>query len=370
MKRILLLPLFILMCKLVVAQTYIIGVQAPITGSFASEGQGINNAIQLLVAQTNAAGGINGDTFKVVTCDDQGNPQNAVICAKTLVDAGAKVVIGSYSSTATEASQAIYAKAGVIQTSDATANNLIVHAYPTYFRNSFNDNIEGNFTADYFVNIKKYKRIVILGDFSAFSTGLSASVINNIKALKGNIVYTGKITSGDNDFRAILTKIKALNPDVIYYSGYFIEGALLRSQEVSLGIKADFVGGNSNDNPQFLKIAGSKAKGSYLIGLPLPQQLDSQQAQQFVADYAKKYNSPIPSIWTITNADGLLTVFAAMKAIKTNDPILVAKYIHGSIRNMPCLTGYMTINNQGEREGNIYQVSQIQSNLKYKVVYH
>jgi len=104
--------------------------------------------------------------------------------------------------------------------------------------------------------------------------------------------------------------------------------------------------------------------------LPLPQQLDSQQAQQFVADYSKKYNSPIPSIWTITNADGLLTVFTAMKAVKSNDPILVAKYIHGSINNMPCLTGYMTINSQGEREGNIYQVSEIQSNLKYKVVYH
>jgi branched-chain amino acid transport system substrate-binding protein len=351
------------------AEQIVIGVQAPITGAFASEGQGMSNAVHLLVKQVNENGGINGDTFKVITCDDAGNPQGAVVCAGRLIDDGAKVVIGSYSSTATEASQRIYAQANVIQTSDATASALMNNHYPTYFRNSFNDNVEGSFTANYFVKVKKYKRIAILSDFSSFATGLSDSVIKNIKLLNGNIVYTGKINSGNNDFRAVLTKIKSLKPDVIYYSGYFTEGALLRAQQVELNIPADFVGGNSNDNPLFVKIAGNAARGSYLIGLPQPNALKSNIATKFLQDYKQQYNKSIPSIWTITNIDGLLAVFNTMRIIKSNDVTKIAAYIHGNLKHMQGMTGDFTIDANGERVGNIYQVSKINSNLSYSKVY-
>ncbi len=351
------------------AMEFKIGVQVPLTGKSANEGQGIRNVVQLLVDQKNAAGGINGEKLVVISCDDEASPQKAVVCAKTLINDGVKVVIGSFTSTATTASQGLYAKAGIIQTSDATAASMLQKKYPTYFRNSFNDNIEGLYTANYFIKVKKYKRIAILSDYSVFALGLSDAVSKDIKALGGNIVYQEKLNANNQDFKAILTDIKSKNPDVIYYSGYYTEGALLRAQQVELGIKADFIGGNSNGNIEFAKIAGTSAAGSYLISLPIPTTLDNNLARALNKDYIAKYKSEIPSIWSVTSADGLLVVFAAMQATKSDDPKVLAKYIHGSIKELPCYTGTITIDVNGERMGTLYQVSQIQNNLQYLQIY-
>ncbi len=358
-------------CERKASNEFIVGVQAPITGKYASEGQGMSNAVKLLAKQQNDAGGLNGATVKVITCDDEGTPQKASICAKKLVNDGAKVVIGSYTSTATEASQAIYANANVIQTSDATAASLTKNNYKTYFRASFNDDIEGEFTANYFVNYKKYQRIAVISDYSSFAAGLAEAAVKNIKILGGNVVYDGKIDAGAQDFKAVLTSIKALNPDVIYFSGYYTESGLLRTQQMQLDIKADYVGGNATDNPDFIKIAGEKnAIGSFLIGLPLPEQLDYPEARKFNADYLTEFKTPVPSIWVVINADGLRVVFEAMKQVKSNDTIKAIEYIKGTMKDFPGLTGPITIQANGERVGSIYQVNVIGSDLKYQPVYN
>lgn len=362
--------IFVLMSNLAFAGEFIVGVQAPVTGKYANEGQGMENAVMLLAKQANEQGGINGDTIKVIVCDDEGLPQKAGTCAKRLVADGAKVVIGSYTSTATEASQATYAKSNVIQTSDATAASLMKRKYPTYFRASFNDDIEGEFTANYFVKVKGYKRIAIISDSSSFATGLAASTTKSIKALGGTIVANEKIDANMQDYSAVLTKIKSTNPDVIYFSGYYTESGLLRAQQMKLGINADYFGGNATDNEEFLKIAGlDNAKGSYLIGLPQPYQLEYSEALKFSADYLASYNQKVPSIWVVINADGLRVVFEAMKQAKTNDTVTVAKYIRTGIKDFPGLTGPITINSDGERDGSLYQVNVINDKGEYEVVY-
>jgi branched-chain amino acid transport system substrate-binding protein len=369
-KLFLTLSIALVFTSLSFAKDFIVGVQAPITGSMASEGQGMQKAVELLAEQANAAGGINGDTIKVIACDDEGTTSKAAICAKSLVEQGAKVVIGSYTSSATEASQAFYARNKVIQTSDATAASLTKKDYPTYFRASFNDDIEGEFTANYFVNVRGYKRVAIISDFGTFSDGLAKAVRDHLQRLGGkNIVVSyEKINAGAQDYNAILTKIKARNPDVVYFSGYYTESALLRSQAVQLGLTADYYGGNATDNADFIKIAGVKnAAGSYLIGLPTPDQLDYPEARQFAQDYVNKYREKIPSIWVVVNADGLRVVFEAMRQTKSNDTEVVAKYIRSSIKDFNGLTGPITIQPNGERAGSIYKVNIINSKGEYEV---
>jgi branched-chain amino acid transport system substrate-binding protein len=352
------------------ANDFIVGVQAPITGKFASEGQGMDNAVRMLAKQANDAGGINGQMIRVVTCDDEALPQKAVTCAKRLVADGAKAVIGSYTSTATEAAQAIYAQSNVIQTSDATSASLMRVNYPNYFRASFNDDIEGTFTANYFVKVKQYESIAIISDYSSFATGLGNAVSDSVRSLGGNIVFEGKIDANTQDYRAVLTKVKAANPDVIYFSGYYSESALLRSQQMQLGINADYFGGNATDNEDFIKIAGKEnAAGSFLIGLPQPVQLDYPQAQKFRTDYEATYKQNVPSIWVVINADGLLVIFEAMRLAGTNDSVEVAKMIRSGIKDFQGLTGPITIREDGERAGSIYQVNVINKDGQYEPVY-
>jgi len=351
------------------ADTIKIGVQAPITGKFASEGQGIDNAVRLWVEQVNAKGGLLGKKIEVITCDDEATAVKAAICARELVNKGVIAVIGSYTSTATEAAQATYFRAGVLQTSDGTSDTLVKHGYWTFFRNSSPNSAEGEFTAEFFMKFKKYKRIATISDYSTFSVDLEKAVYENTKKLGGNIVYRAKIKSGDQNFTPVLTKIKSYNPDVIYFSGYYSDGGLIVAQMRQLGIKADFVGGDSNDNKEFVKLAGSAAVGAYIINVPLPQYLPYDIAKKFLADYRAKYNEDPPSIWTLFNVDGLRAILHAIEVLKTTDTKKIADYLHNDLKNFPGITGPITWDKRGERVTSAYMAYEIQPDGEYKIVY-
>ena len=351
------------------AGTIKIGVQAPITGKYANEGQGIEQAVRLLADQYNAKGGVLGKKIEVFACDDEGTAMKAAICAKDLVNKGVMAVIGSYTSTCAEAAEPAYYRAGILQTSDGTADSLTKHGYWTFFRNSFPNSAEATFTADYLVNQKKYKRIAILSDFSTYSDGLGNAVEKAVKADGGNVIYRGKIQSGSQNFTPVLTDIKSLNPDVIYFSGYYTDGGLLRAQQMQLGIKAAFVGGDSNDNPDFLKLAGKYATGAYLINVPTPEMLPYPLAKDFLKAYKAKYNMMPPSIWTLLNADGMRAILHGAEETKSTDTKKIADYLHNTMKDYPGITGPITFAKDGNRVGSLYMAYEIQPDGSYKIVY-
>ncbi|WP_022671210.1 branched-chain amino acid ABC transporter substrate-binding protein [Hippea alviniae] len=346
-----------------------IGVQAPITGKFASEGQSIDKAVRLIVKQVNAKGGILGKKLEVITCDDEGKAVKAAICARKLVDAGVIAVIGSYTSTCAEAAEPIYYRAGVLQTSDGTSDTLVKHGYWTFFRNSSPNSAEAKFTAEFFLKKQHYKRIALISDYSTFSVNLTNAVAKDIKKLGGNIVYQGKIVSGSQNFTPILTKIKSYHPDVIYFGGYYTDGGLIRAQMVQLGIKADFVGGDSNDNPEFLKLAGKAAVGAYLINVPLPNMLPYPAAKEFLKAYRETYHENPASIWTLFNVDGLRVILYAIQQTKSLDTKKIAHYLHYELKDFPGITGPISFAPNGERIGSAYMAYQIGPDLKYHIVY-
>ncbi len=357
-----------LVASLNAADVIKIGVQAPITGKYANEGQSIDNGVKLVVAQYNANGGVLGKKLEVVSCDDEGVAQKAAICARKLVNAGVLAVIGSYTSGATEAAQTTYYRNGVLQTSDGTSDSLTKHKYWTFFRNSFPNSAEAEFTAKYFVNVKHYKRIAVISDYSSYATGLADATVKALKKLNGNVIYRGKIKSGTQNFTAVLTKIKSMNPDVIYFSGYYNDGGLLRAQQIQLGIKADFVGGDSNDNPDFMKLAGSSAKGTYLINVPTPDILPYDIAKKFLKDYKAKYGMMPASIWTLLNIDGLRAILHGIKETKSTNTKKISNYLH-TLKNFPGITGPITFRSDGERIGGGYMTYEVQGDNSYKIVY-
>lgn len=347
-----------------------IGVQAPITGKYASEGQGIENFVKLIVEEKNKNGGLLGKKIDVVVCDDEGKAQKAAVCAKKLVNAGVFAVIGSYTSGATEAAQMTYYRNKVLQTSDGTSDSLIKRKYWTFFRNSFPNSAQGDFTADYFVNVKKYKKIVVLSDYSSYAMGLADSTVGAIEKLGAKVAYRGKIKSGTQNFTAILTKVKEMKPDVIYFSGYYTDGGLLRVQQKQLGINADFVGGDSNDNPDFLKLAGKDANGVYLINVPTPDILPYEAAKKYLKAYEDKYSMKPPSIWAVVNADGLRVILHGVEQTKSFDTKKISDYLHNTMKDFEGITGPVNFREDGERIGASLMVYQIQKDNSYKVTYN
>ena len=350
------------------ADSVTFGVQAPITGQYANEGQGMEKAVKLIAKQLNEAGGLEGKEVKVVSCDDEGKATQAALCGRDLANQEVFAVIGSYTSGATAASQPILARANILQTSDGTAEQLTQHGYNLFFRNAPPNSAEAKFTGEYLVNAKKYERIAVIKDHSSFAKGLGEATEAAIEEQGGNIVFEGFVTAGSQDYRSILTKIKSKNPDVIYFSGYYSDGGLIRAQQASLGIDADFVGGDANQNVKFAEIAGSAAQGSVIINVPTPENLPYPEAKKFLADYNAEYGENPPSIFTLTNTDGMRAIVKAVQETKSFDPDEVAAYLH-ELRDFPGFTGPLGFDDKGERLGSAFQAFEIQDDNTYQTVY-
>lgn len=349
------------------SDTIRIGVQAPITGKYANEGQSIDNGVKLIVDQYNAKGGVLGKKIEVVSCDDEGTAQKAAICARKLVNDKVMAVIGSYTSGATEAAQTTYYRSKVLQTSDGTSDSLTKHKYWTFFRNSFQNSAQADYTAAYLVKARQFKRIAVLSDYSSYATGLADAAVSAIKKEGGNIIYQGKIKSGSQNFTAVLTRIKSLNPDIIYFSGYYVDGGLLRAQQVQLGIDAVFVGGDSNDNPDFMKLAGKSAKGTILVNFPTPDFLPYDIAKQFLKDYKEKYKIAPASIWTLMNIDGLRAILYAMEETKSTDTKTISDFLH-KLKDFDGITGPVSFDEIGERVNTKFNVYEVQADNSYKII--
>lgn len=350
------------------ADPIVIGVQAPITGPYANEGQGIANGVKLLADEQNAKGGLLGRMIEVKVCDDEGEASQAAICARQLVGEKAVAVIGSYTSGAALAAQPIYARANVIQSSDGTSDELVKKGYATWFGNAPPNSAEADFVADYLVNVRGFKKIAVLTDHSSYATGLANAVNSDIKRVGGNVIAFDYINAGSQNFTPVLTKLRSMQPDVIFFSGYYSDGGLIRAQMQQLGMKAQFVGGDANQNVAFAKIAGNAAAGSIVINVPAPQDLPYPAAKEFVQAYKAKYGAFPPSVYTLTNADGMRAVMQAITETKGTDPKALENYMH-HLKNFQGVTGTFSWNAEGERMGSPFVALQVQPDGSFKVLY-
>ncbi len=344
-----------------------IGVQAPITGQYANEGQGIADAVKLLVKQQNAKGGLLGHKLEVKVCDDQGEAAPAAICARQLVNDGVLAVIGSYTSGAALAAEPIYARANVIQTSDGTSDELTEHGFKTFFRNAPPNSAEAVFTAGYF-KAMGYKRIAVVTDHSSFATGLADAVVADAKKDGIDVLDKAYINAGSQNYTPVLTKLNALHPQVVYFSGYYTDGGLIKAQMAQLGMKAGFVGGDANQNVAFAKIAGSAAAGAVIINVPAPEDLPYPEAKEFLQQFKAAYGHQPPSIFTLTNADGLRAVLHTAEKIKSVEASKLIPALH-QLHDFKGLTGTFSWNAVGERTGSPYVAFEITPSGSYKITY-
>ncbi|MFP5407255.1 MAG: ABC transporter substrate-binding protein, partial [Gammaproteobacteria bacterium] len=161
---------------------------------------------------------------------------------------------------------------------------------------------------------------------------------------------------------------KALDPQVIYFSGYYNDGGLIKAQMAQLGIKAAFVGGDANQNVAFAKIAGNAAAGATIINVPAPADLPYPAAKQFLTEFQQAYGHEPPSIFTLTNADGLRAIIATAERVKSVKPDVLIPALH-QLKDFQGLTGEFSWDAKGERTGSPFVAFDVTDTGGYKIVY-
>jgi branched-chain amino acid transport system substrate-binding protein len=309
-----------------------VGFVAPLTGDQAPQGEDMLNGAELAIEHANAAGPVlPGHRLALVALDDQRNPTQAVAAAKKLVaDRDVVAVIGHLNSSCTMPASAIYYQARLLSITPVSSNPKISRqGFDTFYRTCATDDLQGPAAALFAARELRAHRIFILDDMTTYGRGLANEFEHKVEALGAVVLGHEGITQGDKDFASILTKIKSLNPDLVYFAGMFPEGALLIRQRTEVGLTAKFMGGDGLFDAVLIELATpEKAEGIYLttIGSDIRQ---IPTAQTFLKAYelrfgpigaysAYAYEATSLAIWAIRTAGkkDRAAVLAAMKTLK------------------------------------------------------
>ncbi|MBS3732377.1 MAG: branched-chain amino acid ABC transporter substrate-binding protein [Desulfobacterales bacterium] len=341
-------------------ETIKIGLMCPLTGSWAAEGQDMKQIVQLLAGQVNNRGGLLGKNVDIVIGDDGGDPRTAALAAQRLATRDVSAVIGTYGSSITEASQNIYASAGIVQIANgSTAVRLTEKDLPYFFRTCPRDDEQARVAVKTLME-NNYEQIAILHDNTTYAKGLADETKKLLDDKKAEVVFFNALTPGEQDYTTILTKLKSVNPDMVFFTGYYPEAAMLLRQKRDMGWDAPFIGGDANNNPDLVKIAGKEAAAGFrFLSPPVPQDLPSEQARDFLSSYREKYGSAPGSIWAVLAGDAFRVIVKAIEETGSTDTDKLADYLHNDLEAFPGLTGPIAFNEKGDRVGDVYRVYKV-----------
>lgn len=269
-----------------------IGAAAPLTGPQAHLGKDNENGTRMAIDDANAKGIVIGGRkahFELASEDDQADPKTATIVAQKLADDKVNGVIGHLNSGTSIPAAKIYSDNGIPQISpSATAVAYTAQGFSTAFRVMANDAQQGHVLGEYAAKNLAAKRIAVIDDRTAYGQGLADEFIKAATAGGAQIVAREYTNDKAMDFTAVLTAVKGKRPDLLFYGGMDAQGGPLAKQLKALELNAKFMTGDGGKTPEFIKLAGAAAEGTYasLPGVPLDRMPGGKAfAERFIAKY-------------------------------------------------------------------------------------
>jgi len=243
-----------------------IGHIGPTSGGIAHLGKDNELGARMAIDDLNKKGVMIGGkkaVFKLLAEDDAGDPKQGTAAAQKLVDSKVHGVIGHLNSGTTIPASKIYSDAGIPQISPSATNPKYTRqGYKTTFRVVADDVHLGGTLGKYAVKSLNGKSVAVIDDRTAYGQGVADEFEKGVKSSGGKVVGREFTNDKATDFSAILTKLKATNPDVVFFGGMdAVAGPMLRQMK-QLGITAKFMGGDGICSGELPKLsAGTMADG-------------------------------------------------------------------------------------------------------------
>jgi branched-chain amino acid transport system substrate-binding protein len=323
----------------------LVGEFGSMTGSEATFGISTHRGIELAVNETNDAGGIKGKQIRLISLDDQGKAEEAAsVVTRLITQSKVVAILGEVASSRSLAAAPIAQKNKIPMISPSSTNPKVTEIGDYIFRVCFIDPFQGFVMAKFASENLKLKSVAILKDVkSDYSVGLSSYFKKTFEENGGKIVSEESYVSGDIDFKAQLTQVRAKKPDAIFIPGYYTEVGLIARQVEQLGIKAVLLGGDGWDSPKLYEIGKSAIEGNYYSNHYTTETTDPT-VLDFISRYKVKYNEE-PSGLAAMGYDAAKVLFAAMTAASDLSPKAIQEAI-AATTNFPGVTGNITINKE------------------------
>jgi len=299
-----------------------VGVAGPLTGPNAAFGAQIKSGVEQAAADINAAGGINGQKIELFFGDDVSDPKQGVSVANKFAGDGVKFVIGHFNSGVTMPASEVYAENGIFMISPSATNPRITErGLWNVARTCGRDDQQGQIAAEYIAANLKGKKVALVHDKTTYGKGLADETQKGLnKAGIKEVLYEG-VNTGEKDFSALVSKIKAAGADIVYWGGLHTEGGLIVRQMRDQGVNAVLMGGDGITTDEFAAIGGPGVEGTLMTFPPDPQKRPE------AADVVKKFLAKNfkPEAYTLYSYAALQVIASAAAEAKSVDAKKVAE---------------------------------------------
>ncbi|HSD11472.1 MAG TPA: ABC transporter substrate-binding protein [Candidatus Binatia bacterium] len=329
-------------CKNNPTDEIVVGEFASLTGGTATFGRSSDAGVQLAVEEINAAGGLLGKKVRVVVEDDQSKPEEArTAVLKLLKQDEVVAVLGEVASSRSLAAAPECQRAAVPMISPASTNPRVTAVGDYIFRVCFIDPFQGSTMAKFAIETLHATTAAILRDVkNDYSVGLADFFRDEFARRGGKILIDVSYSEGDIDFKAQLTAIRGVRPEVVFVPGYYTEVGLIARHARELGITVPLLGGDGWDSPRTVEIGGAAVNGCYFSNHYAADD-PNPIAQRFIDKFRKKY-SEVPDAMAVLGYDAMGVLADAIHRAGTTDGKPLRDAI-ASTKDYPGVSGKITI---------------------------
>lgn len=325
-----------------------IGAPNPLTGPFANWGKDAGNGITLAVEEANASN-IEWDgqkvRFEVMAEDDQADPKSATQVADRFVDAKVAGIIGHLTSGTAMPAATIYSENNIPMISGSvTSPSYTKSGYKNAFRIIANDVQQSEALAKFAVEKLGVKTFGIIHDKTSYGEGLAGDFANAATKLGAKKIGEEYTNTTATEFGAIVTAMKAKQPDLIFYGGMDPQGGPLVKELRRQGVTALFMGADGIKTSAFPELAKDAADGVYAATAGAASDTMPGYAafdKKFQDRFQTKIQAYAPYTYDATNV-----MIEAMKKAKSADPDKYAPEIAKT--NYEGVTGHIEFTPEGD----------------------
>lgn len=363
-------------------QAVTIGIDLSLTGADADTANLIRDGFLLAIDEANAKGGPAGIHVNVLMLDDSTTTagqhdaaQGATNARKMVADPNCVVALGPMSSTPGKAMAAILSEGGLAtitptSTDPDITNSRLAGLYrpagkPIYFRTVTTDAYQGPSLANYFVGVHKVKSMYSLDDSGAYGVGLCAAF--EVQAKKRGVTVMGhdRMDPRAPDYTAVLTKVKSLNPQLLFYAGDAQAGVKLAKQAYDIIPNVTKVGSGMY-SPSFLQGAGFPAAEGWYATAASPHVIEDAKMGPFVQKFVARNRSQ-PSDYSITAYDAALVALNAIERVAKSGRPITRAAVRDAVQatRLETLQGEVSFDANGDLTRRTISIFRVQHNPNF-----
>jgi branched-chain amino acid transport system substrate-binding protein len=364
-------------------KTVKIGITLPLTGADAEDATLIKNGALLAIEEANARGGVAGYRIETVIYDSgtatagQYDPAQAATNTKKLVaDPMVVANIGPQMSGEGKAMTPILSEADLPTITPSSTNPDITNpamaaqfkprGRAIYFRTVTTDAYQGPNMANYMAQVIKIKSVYVLDDAGAYGVGIADAFQKQAEKIGVKVLGRDQLNPKEADYATILTKIKSLKPDALYYGGVAQAGVKLAKQAHDVIPDMIKAGGDGVQGASFLKGAAFPAVDGWYATNASPHMLEDPSVEAWVKRFRERFKM-LPDDYSVTAYDGALVVLDAIKRVAESGKELNRSNVRDAMQatKLKTLQGEIAFDANGDMVSKIVSVFQYRHDPRY-----